>query len=159
MINKNSFAASKKKKIVHALAFMILIVSSAMGSAYIGQHYFPHIHLQDETAKLNSFDQILHQQLSISPQQDVQLARIEETYQKQLKQFSEKLKLINIELANAVKEEKSFGPRIEKAIEENHTTLGELQKVTMKHLFEMQTVLSPEQSEKRNSVIANALYH
>lgn len=158
-MNKNSFVASKKKNIFHALAFMILIVASAIGSAYIGQHYFPHIHLHDETVKLNSFDQILHQQLSISSQQDVQLAKIEETYQKQLKYFSEKLKLINMELANAVKEEKIFGPRIDKAIEENHTTLGELQKATMKHLFEMQTVLSPEQSEKMNSVIADALYH
>jgi len=148
-----------KKSYVHALLFIALIAGIAVGGVYAGQHYFHHDHAPHAHVKANGLNEYIHSQLGITPQQDAKLSDIEQRYQEQITYLEEKLKLSNMELANAVREDKRYGARVEKAITDNHTTMGELQKVTMKHLFDMQTVLTAEQNEKMNKVITDALYH
>ena len=148
-----------RKRFLYSIALIVLVALAAIGGVYVGQHCFDSLRTHYDPTNSKAMDHNLHQQLGITSEQDAKLAKFEEDYQRQLTYLEGKLKLTNMELANAVKEEKRFGPRMEKAIMENHTILGEVQKLTMKHLFEMQTILTSEQNEKMNSVIADALYH
>lgn len=148
-----------KKSYVHILLFIVLIAGIAVGGVYAGQHYFHNEHALHTHVKANGLNTYVHSQLDITPKQDAKLNEIEHRYQERISYLEEKLKLSNMELANAVREEKHYGARVEKAVTDNHTTMGEVQKVTMKHLFDMQAILTAEQNEKMNKVIAHALYH
>lgn len=148
-----------KKSYAQLLSMIALVAGVAVGGVYLGQHYFHHEHVPHSHIKANSLNEYIHSQLDITPEQDAKLKDMEERYEKQVIYLEEKLKIANMELANAVKEEKRYGPRVEKAITDNHTTMGEMQKATMQHLFEMQTVLTEEQNQKMNKVITDALYH
>lgn len=148
-----------KKSYLQLLGIIALIAGVAVGGVYMGQHYFHHDHPPHTHVKANSLNDYIHAQLNITPEQDEKLKDMEREYQEKVIYLEEKLKLANMELANAIKEEKRYGPRVEKAIADNHTTMGELQKATMQHLFKMQTVLTEEQNQKMNRIITDALYH
>ena len=61
------------------------------------------------------------------------------------------------ELAAAMLEDKAFSERVAAAVERIHHAQGELQKLTIEHIFDMQTVLTPQQAEKLNKLAADAL--
>jgi hypothetical protein len=45
-------------------------------------------------------------------------------------------------------EEKGYGPRVAACVEVVHQRMGDLQKASIEHVFEMRSVLSPEQGDK-----------
>ena len=63
-----------------------------------------------------------------------------------------------MELAQAILEDQGDSPKVAEILEKIHQSHGELQKVTLKHVFEMKKVLSPEQYKKLLDLTADALY-
>lgn len=100
----------------------------------------------------------LHSQLNLTPEQITSLETLEEQHALQRKSLEERLLLANRELAEVILAEKQNSPRVHAAIEKIHHDMGELQKATIAHVFEMQKFLSPEQYEKLLLLTANALY-
>lgn len=145
-----------KKPYFQALVFIVLVALVAIAGVYAGQHYFHHTH---KDAPDFSLDEYFHEHLDLSPDQEKKLEAMELGYKEKLKYLEEKLKLANMELAQAIREDAKYTQRIEQAIIDNHTTMGELQKLTFKHLFEMQKVLTLEQNAQMNQEIANALFN
>ena len=63
----------------------------------------------------------------------------------------------NQELAAAIAKSKGYSPEVAAAVEKVHQHMGELQKASLEHLFEMRTVLTPEQGERLFQLAHDAL--
>ena len=51
----------------------------------------------------------------------------------------------------------SYTPRVNSAVDHFHTTMGELQRATIEHVFEMRAVLSPQQRRKFDEIVRTEL--
>ena len=99
----------------------------------------------------------LHQQISITAEQEGKLAGIEKAFAEKQNTFQKEIHIGNLELAAAMLEDKTFSKRVAAAVERIHHAQGELQKATIEHIFNMQTVLTQQQAEKLNKLAADAL--
>jgi nickel and cobalt resistance protein CnrR len=99
----------------------------------------------------------LHEQIGITAAQDKKLSEIEKKFADKQKVLREKIHVGNLELAAGMLEDKAFSERVAAAVERIHHAQGELQKLTIEHIFDMQTVLTPQQAEKLNKLAADAL--
>lgn len=101
----------------------------------------------------------IHTQLGLTPEQDKLLIPIEKSYRSKRHDLEQQLVLANRELAEAILADGQDSIRVHKAIEKIHASMGDLQKVTIGHVFEMKPVLSEEQYQKLLNLTANALYN
>lgn len=99
----------------------------------------------------------LHEQIRITAEQDQKLSEIEKKFADKQHELRKKIHIGNLELAAAMLEDKTFSARVTAAVERIHHVQGELQKATIEHIFDMQTVLTPQQAEKLNKLAADAL--
>ena len=89
--------------------------------------------------------------------QDLKLSPIEEKFISKRKALERQIGLANKELAEAIKKDKSLSLNVEKATSKIHQVMGELQRVTLEHLFEMRPILTDEQNRKLEQMITDAL--
>lgn len=144
-----------KKRYVNASLLVIAILTIAFSSLYIGQkiskkHDSHHQHFNAH--------QFLHQKLNITDKQEDSLTQLEAKYQKQKEYFEEVMRLANIELSNHIGQDKSYSVNVEKSVDKIHKAMGEIQKITLGHLFEMQNILDDKQNEELIELITNSLY-
>jgi Spy/CpxP family protein refolding chaperone len=99
----------------------------------------------------------LHQELQLTPEQHKALEPIEAKFAEQQRSLVEKLRLAKAQLARAMAEDKAYTPRVTAEVEMVHHCMGDLQKASIEHVFEMRTVLTPAQSEKLLSLAQQAL--
>ncbi|MFN2508103.1 MAG: Spy/CpxP family protein refolding chaperone, partial [Chthoniobacterales bacterium] len=100
----------------------------------------------------------VHTQLGLTDEQEKQLAGIEQRYDEEKKNYGELIRLANMELAEALLSDKADSPRVKTAIAKIHEAQGNLQNATVRHVFEMKPVLTPEQYDRLLNLTANALY-
>ena len=67
------------------------------------------------------------------------------------------LRADNARLAAAIEAEHGYGPRVTAEIDRSHRAMGELQKETLSHVFAMRAVLRPNQAQKFDRVVVEAL--
>jgi Spy/CpxP family protein refolding chaperone len=87
----------------------------------------------------------IHQKLGLTPEQEKRLEPIEQRFAQQKEQLLHSIRQANGQLAKAIREDKSNSPEITTAVAAIRAAQGELQKVTLDHVFEMKAVLQPEQ--------------
>ncbi len=140
---------------IKELRLLALVALVAFAVCWATNHfkYFPHL------KENKGPHQWLHSQLNITFEQDKKLTDIEERFQKRKLTLEATIKGANSELAKVIMKDKRNSEQVKAAVNKIHHAQGELQKVTLEHLFEMQTVLTPEQSEKLNRMAADALIH
>jgi Spy/CpxP family protein refolding chaperone len=100
----------------------------------------------------------IHSQLGLSKEQERLLIPIEERYDADKKHYGEVIRLANMELGQAILEDGRESPRVQAAVAQIHEAQGQLQNATLRHVFQMEPVLTPEQYKKLLSLTANALY-
>ncbi len=100
----------------------------------------------------------IHTQLGLTSGQEEQLAAIERRYDEEKKHCGELIRLGNMELAQALLSDKGDSTRVQAAITKIREAQGQLQDATLRHVFEMKPVLTPEQYDKLLNLTANALY-
>lgn len=101
----------------------------------------------------------LHDKLHITSEQDIKLHPIEERFANRKKELEARIREANRVLGTAIMEDKRYSERVKAGVDAIHHAQGELQKATMEHLFEMQTVLTQEQKDTLNKLAADALQH
>ena len=99
----------------------------------------------------------IHTQLGITAEQEKALEPIEQRYAEQKKHFGEMLRIANAELGRAILEDRSDSARVKAAVARIHQAQGELQNATLQHIFEMKSVLTPQQYERLLQATAGAL--
>src|SRR6516162_4997567 len=90
----------------------------------------------------------IHQKLGLTQEQEKRLEPIEQRFAQQKEQLLRSIRQANGQLAMAIREDKPNSSEITTAVAAIHAAQGELQKVTLDHVFEMKAVLQPEQYQK-----------
>lgn len=134
------------------ILYFIVIALLAFGAFYACGNFFKAPHHNQIDAHV-----WLHEQIGITADQDQKLIEIERTFAEKQRVLRGKIHVGNLELAAAMLEDKAFSERVAAAVERIHHAQGELQKLTIEHIFDMQTVLTPQQAEKLNKLAADAL--
>ena len=62
-----------------------------------------------------------------------------------------------VPLAQAMENEHEYGPEVSAAIDEVHARMGDLQKATVRHVFDMREILEPEQQRQFDRKVSDAL--
>lgn len=99
----------------------------------------------------------IHTQLGITHEQEEKLHEFETRYQEERGRWLEKIKQANMELADAIREDGQYSPRVEAAVQRTQEGQRELKNVVLRHVFEMREVLDPEQYQKLLKLTAEAL--
>lgn len=100
----------------------------------------------------------IHDQLKLTREQDQKLESTEKRFSEQKKHYNELIHIANMELAQAILQDKNNSPRVATAIKKIQQAQGALQKATLQHVFEMKEALTSEQYQKLLDSTANALY-
>lgn len=142
------------KRLYRDLRLSLIVAALAFGACwFVGNSFMGH-HEQ-----IHDPHHWLHAQLGVTSEQDKKLAPIEQKFLSKKKGLEEHIMAINHELATAINEDGNYSARVKQAAGKIHAAQGELQNATLEHLFEMHTVLSPEQRKKLNSLTTDALTH
>ena len=140
------------KKLISSLVFLLLVVVVAAFAARLScalkcKMLPPHQDAHDW----------IHTQLGLTPQQQAALDILEKPYHKKRGGFEQGLARANKELAEAIRSDGKDSDRVHAAIGKIHSNMGELQMLTIGHVFEMKEVLTPAQYQKLLNFTADAL--
>ena len=100
---------------------------------------------------------VLHEELDLDKAQEAQIDRLESEFAERRKLLDGRLRQANAQLAQAIEREHTYGPAVERAVDQSHMAMGELQKATLRHVFSMRAVLRPDQARRFDSAVAHAL--
>ena len=89
---------------------------------------------------------LLHGEMHLSQEQQRKMDALEKSFAHDRKDLDQKLHDANSAIAAAYLSEHGYGPRVSEAIDRSHMAMGELQKLTLRHVFAMRAVLTSEQA-------------
>ena len=141
------------KPAIRIVALLIAVFGVACIACWITARYI------DRKAKHSAVEAHawIHTQLGITREQEKALEPIEKRFAEKKKHYEELMRLANKELAQVILEDRADSPRVTAAVERIHQAMGELQTVTLQHIFEMKPVLTPQQYDKLLQLSAEAL--
>ncbi len=129
-----------------------MVVVAAAGGAWIGARIF-----SPRAATHVDFHEQLYRAVDLTPDQRERLAVVEARYKKEEAYQREALRIANRNLANLLEHEDAYNENVEAAIVEIHTAMNELQVLTIKHLYAMREILTPEQRTEFDRLVADTL--
>ena len=130
----------------------IIAFLAAMAGVAMGRVLFPAAP-QSET----ELHALLHRQLDLTADQHARLDKIEHDFAVRRKALELGMRSDNARLAEAIAAEHGYGPRVSAAIDHSHMLMGDLQKVTLEHIFAMRAMLRPEQQARFDEAVVKAL--
>ncbi len=100
---------------------------------------------------------MVHNDLDLSADQEQRLRSIEDRFASRREALEAELRGANAELATAIEASHRYSPEVHAAVDHFHRAMGELQKETIIHVFQMRRVLTPAQAETFDRKVAEAL--
>lgn len=134
------------------LLVVLIAFVSALGGVFVGRQLIP-VKAPVET----ELHALLHRQLDLDPQQLTAIEEIEERFAMRRQALELEMRADNARLAAAIQAEQGFGPQVAAAVDHSHQIMGQLQKETLEHIFEMRAVLRPDQTQRFDEAVARAL--
>ena len=105
-----------------------------------------------------SLHSVVHKNLDLSAEQDRRLVAIETRFAARRPALEAEVRAANRELAAAIAASDGDSPQVQAAVDHFHAAMGELQKATITHVFEMRSVLTPAQAEVFDEAVVDALH-
>lgn len=105
----------------------------------------------------NRFHKLIHHELKLDPEQNAKIEVLEKVFATQQARYEQEMRDDNRRLAEAIQREKGYGPEVADAIDRSHHAMGMLQKQTLQHLFAMRAVLRPDQAQRFDQAMVDAL--
>lgn len=133
------------KKII---GFFLLIIVVAGAAAFCAVHFMTSCGSCSMSTASGTPHDWLHAQLQLTPEQKKAFEPVEARFHENYQRANTALLEANRELARTLGESKEFSPEVAAAIEKVHHRMGELQKLSIRHIFEMRPMLTPEQNER-----------
>jgi nickel and cobalt resistance protein CnrR len=131
---------------------LLLAFGAAIGGALIGRTWIaPPPPVESE------LHQVMHADLKLEPAQELRIEAIEQQYAQRRQALEAELRADNARLASAIQAEHGYGPQVAAAVDASHHAMGELQKVTLEHVFAMRSVLRPDQAARFDEAVVKAL--
>lgn len=140
------------KKLIASLLFLLLVFLVAVVGANLSCAMCRNMRPSHQDAH-----DWIHTQLGLTSQQKASLEVLETRYHEKREGYERELSQANKELAQAIRSGGKDSERVNAAIGKLHSNMGELQMLTIGHVFEMKEVLSPEQYKKLLNFTADAL--
>ena len=134
------------------LILAIVAFAAALAGVLVGRSLYDH-----QVRQPNALHNLLHDELDLDPRQLAQIDGIEERFAKRRQALEAELRADNARLAAAIEAERGYGSRVTAEIERSHKAMGDLQKETLAHIFEMRAVLRPEQAARFDHAVVKAL--
>lgn len=100
---------------------------------------------------------LMHEQLDLDLVQKAKIEQLERQFAERRKVLDAQLRQANGQLAVAIANEHQYGPKVAEAVVHSHMAMGELQKVTLSHVFAMRAVLRPTQAARFDATVGKAL--
>ena len=104
-----------------------------------------------------SLHSVVHEQLDLSAEQDRRLDVIEAGFAARRPALEAEVRAANRELAAAIAASDGDTPQVQAAVDHFHIAMGDLQKATITHVFEMRSVLTPAQAEVFDKAVVDSL--
>lgn len=114
------------------------------------------MHMSHERAP-ESFHALLHDSLTLSPDQDRALHELEARFAVTRGDLEAELVAANRGLAAAIRANPAYAAEVGEAVEQVHHAMGELQQATIRHVYDMRAILTEEQAQVFDERIARAL--
>ena len=100
----------------------------------------------------------IHHEFILNASQKTALHALEERYAASQKKYIKDLKAANFELAAAIKAHHNLSPEVVLAEQKYLKVLGAFQTETLRHIFAMRAILSPEQAQKFDDIVLRSLH-
>lgn len=100
---------------------------------------------------------IVHQELKLDAAQTAKIRDIEARFADQRRTLEAEVRNANRELAAAISASQGNSPAVQSAVDHFHVAMGNLQKATIAHVFEMRAVMTPEQAETFDARVVDTL--
>ena len=133
--------------VIALVAFVAAIAGVLIGRAVSPQRAEPQ----------NALHELLHEKLDLDARQQAQIEQLEAQYKMRRSSLELELRADNARLATAIETEHSYGPQVAAEIDRSHQAMGELQKVTLAHIFAMRAILRPDQAKRFDHAVVKAL--
>lgn len=137
----------KRLALVAVVAFV-----AALAGVFAGRLIYEQRH--ESESELHA---VLHRQLSLDAAQEAKIEAIEKSFAARRDVLDLEMKAANARLAAAIEAEHGYGPQVTAAVDQVHYIMGEMQKDTLRHIFAMRAVLTPEQAAKFDRTVVQAL--
>lgn len=111
----------------------------------------------DRAHRSPSLHEVIHNELHLTPDQTRRIENLEAAFATRKRALELEMRAANAELASAIREEHGYGARVTGAVERFHHAMGELQTETIRHVFAMREVLTPEQKQVFDNTVVSAL--
>lgn len=131
---------------------VLFAFGAAIGGVLIGRTW-----IAPTTPVESELHQLLHEDLKLDPEQQKKIEAIERQYALRRQALELELRSDNARLAGAIEAEHGYGPQVSSAVDASHVAMGELQKVTLEHIFAMRSVLRPDQAARFDASVVKAL--
>ena len=130
------------------IGFFLVIILVASVAAFCAARFSASCGACANTSTACTPHDWLHNELQLTAEQKKTLEPIETRFHEDYERANTQLQEANRELARTLGQTKIFSPEVSAAIEKVHHRMGELQKLSIQHLFEMKAVLTPEQNDR-----------
>jgi hypothetical protein len=134
------------------LLMLLFAFGAAIGGALIGRTW-----IAPPAPAEFELHEVLHHDLQLDAPQAARIAEIERQYALRRQALELELRADNAGLASAIEAEHGYGPQVSSAVDDSHKAMGELQKVTLEHIFAMRSVLRPDQAARFDAAVVKAL--
>ncbi|OYW83046.1 MAG: nickel-cobalt-cadmium resistance protein nccX [Asticcacaulis sp. 32-58-5] len=101
--------------------------------------------------------ELVHRRLDLTNEQTNRIAAMEEKHAKVKAALEAEMRAANGDLAKAFQEKHAYTPEVQAAIDRFHAAMGDLQKETVEHTFEMRSVLTPQQAAEFDQTVVKSL--
>ncbi len=136
----------------HALLIALIAFCAGLGGAWLGRTLLPAS--APPRAELHDF---LHNHLDLDAGQRARLEALEAGFAISKRALEDRLRANNAVLAGAIEREHGDGPAVAAAVDRSHDAMGELQKLTLAHVFAMRALLRPDQAARFDAAVTRAL--
>ena len=99
----------------------------------------------------------LYNELKLDAAQETKIEAIEARFAVRKKALELDMRAANARLAEAIEAEHGYGPKVTAAVDHVHHVMGEMQKETLEHLFEMRAVMNADQARRFDKTVVKAL--
>ncbi len=104
-----------------------------------------------------SLHSVVHEQLDLSAEQDRRIEDIEARFAARRPALEAEVRAANRELADAIATSDGDATKVQAAVDHFHAAMGDLQKATITHVFEMRYVLTPAQAKVFDAAVVDSL--
>jgi len=134
-----------------ALIALIAFVAAVAG-VYAAQTFSER--QRKSESELHAF---LHNELKLNASQEAKVEAIETRFAARKKALAADMRTANAVLADAIEAEHGYGPKVTIAVDHVHHVMGDMQKETLEHLFEMRAVMNADQARRFDQTVVKAL--